>query len=327
MLYLHGIGHFHPENIIDNALLEALDIGTNEQWILERVGIHSRRTILDLDYIKETKNQDPRGVVEASCYTNAQTGAMAARMAIQRAGISPADIGMVISGTCVPDNTIPAESANIAAELGIEAFCFDLNSACTSFGVQIYFLEAMKPEALPPYILVVNPENMTKSVDYNDRNVAVLFGDGSAATVLSTTVPSGKFFSTCFCQSKPSSWSKVMIPRTGHFFQDGHAVQGFAIRKTTDSLKILQDVFPDFGDRFKFVGHQANLSMLQTVCERANIAGENHWHNVEYFGNTGCAGASTVLSEHWDDLVSGNHIAIALVGSGLTWSHMMLEII
>jgi 3-oxoacyl-[acyl-carrier-protein] synthase-3 len=326
MLYLHGIGHFHPENVIDNALLEALDIGTNEQWILERVGIHSRRTILDLDYIKKTKNQDPRGIVEASCYTNAQTGAMAARMAIQRAGISPGDIGMVVSGTCVPDNTIPAESANIAAELGIEAFCFDLNSACTSFGVQIYFLEAMKPESLPPYILVVNPENMTKSVNYSDRNVAVLFGDGSAAAVLSTTVPSGKIFSACFCQSKPSSWSKVVIPRMGHFSQDGHAVQGFAIRKTTDSLRNLQNTFPGFGDRFKFVGHQANLSMLRTVCERANIVEGNHWHNVEYFGNTGCAGAPTVLSEHWDDFVPGDHIAIALVGSGLTWSHMMLEI-
>jgi len=118
-----------------------------------------------------------------------------------------------------------------------------------------------------------------------------------------------------------------MIPRLGHFIQDGHAVQGFAIRKTTDSLRILQNSFPGLGDRLKFVGHQANLSMLRTVCERTDIAAGNHWHNVEHFGNTGCAGAPSVLSEHWDDLAPGDHIAIALVGSGLTWSHMMLEIV
>jgi 3-oxoacyl-[acyl-carrier-protein] synthase-3 len=326
MLYLHGLGHFHPENVIDNALLEALHIGTNEQWILERVGIHTRRTVLDLDYIRTTKNRDPRGAFEASCYTNAQTGAHAARMAIERAGIKAADIGLVISGTCVPDNVIPAEAASIAAELDINALCFDLNSACTSFGMQIHFLNAMKPEALPPYVLVVNPENMTKSVDYNDRGVAVLFGDGSSAAVVSSTVFSPKAFSSCFCQSKPSSWDKVVIPRMGHFRQDGHAVQGFAIRKTTDSVRMLKKQYPGQGDHFKFVGHQANLGMLRTVCERAEISDINHWHNVAYYGNTGCSGAPTVLSQRWEQLVPGDHVAIALVGSGLTWSHMMLEV-
>ncbi|MDX9746167.1 MAG: ketoacyl-ACP synthase III [Syntrophales bacterium] len=326
MLYLHGVGHFHPENVIDNTFLEALDIGSSEQWVLERVGIHSRRTVLDLDYIRTTKNEDPRGAFEASVYTNAQTGAKAARMAIERAGISPADIGLVISGTCVPDNAIPAEAASIASGLGINAICFDLNSACTSFGMQIHFLEAMRPEALPPYVLLVNPENMTKSVDYRDRSVAVLFGDGSSAAVVSTKVPAPMMFSSCFCQSKPAAWDKVIIPRMGHFHQDGHAVQAFAIRKTTDSVRMLKKQFPITNGHFKFIGHQANLGMLQTVCERAEIPEINHWHNVESYGNTGCAGAPIVLSQHWHELVPGDHVAIALVGSGLTWTHMMLGV-
>jgi 3-oxoacyl-[acyl-carrier-protein] synthase-3 len=326
MLYLHGLGHFYPENVINNAFLESLDIGTSDQWILERVGIHTRRTVLDLDYIRTTKNHDPRGVIEASLYTNAQTAAAAALMAIERAGIQAADIGLVISGTCVPDNTIPAEAASVAAELGIDALCFDLNSACTSFGVQIHFLDAMKPGALAPYILVVNPENMTKCVNYNDRNVAVLFGDASSAAVVSTTIPSAKRFTSCYCQSKPSRWDKVVIPRTGHFHQDGRAVQSFAIRKTTDSVRMLQTLFSVNGNRFQFVGHQANLGMLQTVCTRAGIAEANHWHNVEDYGNTGCAGAPSVVSQHWDDLHPENYVAIALVGSGLTWTHMMIEV-
>src|SRR4051812_8814521 len=103
MIYFHGFGHFHPENQLDNAFLESLDIGTTEQWITERVGIKSRRTVLPLDYIRATKNTDLRGAQEAALYTNAETGRRAALMALERAGLQPSDIGMVIAGGCSPD--------------------------------------------------------------------------------------------------------------------------------------------------------------------------------------------------------------------------------
>jgi 3-oxoacyl-[acyl-carrier-protein] synthase-3 len=102
MLYLHGIGHFHPENIITNRFLEELEIGTDEAWILERVGIRERRTVLPLDYIRQTKNRDPRAAHEASLYRDAQTAAAAARMALDRAGLKPSDIGLVIAGSSSP---------------------------------------------------------------------------------------------------------------------------------------------------------------------------------------------------------------------------------
>ena len=76
-LQLHGLGHAHPENEIDNKFLESLDIGTSDEWIMERVGIRSRRTAMSLDYIRETKNEDPRGAIEASYISNAQLGARA----------------------------------------------------------------------------------------------------------------------------------------------------------------------------------------------------------------------------------------------------------
>jgi len=326
MLYLHGLGHFHPENVIDNRFLEELDIGTNEDWILERVGIHTRRTVLPLDYIRMTKNQDIRAAFEAALYNNVQTGAAAARLALQRAGLTPADIGLVISGSCAPDHLTPAEAATISAELGIESPCFDINSGCSTFCMQINLLAGMKPEALPPYVLVVNPENITRSINYADRNTAVLFGDGSSAAVVSATVPSPKAFVSCFYNSNPSGWEKVSIPRLGYFQQDGNAVQRFAIRKTTESLLALKEASPVKGDRLKFVGHQANLSMLNTVCERAGILPENHWHNVERYGNTGGSGAPSVLSGHWEDLKPGHHVAISLVGAGLTWTHMLLKV-
>ncbi|MEN6320201.1 MAG: ketoacyl-ACP synthase III [Syntrophaceae bacterium] len=326
MLYLHGIGHFYPENIITNPFLEELNIGTSEEWIMERVGIRTRRTVLPLDYIRETKNRNPREAFAAGLYNNAQTGAAASRMAIARAGIKPEDIGLVISGSSAPDNVSPAEAATVAAELGIDVTCFDLNSACSSFGMQIHFLSNMKPEALPPFILVVNPENLTRCVDYSDRKSAVLFGDGSAASIVSASIPSRMAFAACASESKPSSWDKVSIPRMGYFQQDGNVVQGFAIRKTTESIRSLQDSFYVNGDRFIFIGHQANVGMLKTVCERTGINEKNHWHAVEDYGNTGCSGAPAVLSQHWDELHAGDHVAIAIVGAGLTWVSLMLKV-
>lgn len=326
MLYLHGIGAFHPENVITNRFLEELDIGTTEEWIMERVGIRTRRTVLPLEYIRQTKNTDPREAAEVALYSNASAGAAAARMAVARAGLRVEDIGMVISGSCAPDHVCPAESASIAGALGIDVTCFDINSACTSFGMQISLLSRMMPETLPPFILVVNPESLTRCVNYTDRNTAVLFGDGSAAAVLSASVPSAVSFSECFCDSKPTEWAKANIPRLEYFQQDGRAVQGFAIRKTTEAVRLLRASHPGNGNRFMFIGHQANLGMLTTVCERAEIPDRDHWHNVEEYGNTGCSGAPSVLSDHWNELRPGDHVAMALVGAGLTWVHMMLKV-
>jgi len=327
MLYLHGLGHFHPENVITNRFLSELDIGSSEEWILERVGIRTRRTSLPLDYIKTTKNQDTRAAFEASLYTNAQAGARAARIALERAGLKPEDLGLIISGSSAPDHVAPAEAATVAAELEIDVPCFDLNSACSSFAMQINFLNNMKPETLPPYILVVNPESLTHVVDYSDRRVAPLFGDGSSAAVVSASVSSKMVFESFFGDSNPLSWDKVRIPRMGHFGQDGSVVQGFAIRKTTESLRKLQETYQINSGRFKFVGHQANFGMLKTVCERCDISEEDHWHNVVDYGNTGCSSAPCVLSQHWNKFHPGDHIALVIVGSGLTWVRTMLKIL
>ena len=75
--------------------------------------------------------------------------------------------------------------------------------------------------------------------------------------------------------------------------------------------------------RFRFIGHQANMGALQTICERAGIPEAEHWYNVDMFGNTGCAGAPSVLSQHWEELNPGDRVAICIVGAGLTWVHLL----
>jgi 3-oxoacyl-[acyl-carrier-protein] synthase-3 len=324
-LYLHALGHFNPENEITNRFLEELDIGTSEQWILERVGIRSRRTALPLDYIRETRNRDTRAALEAALYTHAETGRRAAEMALTRAGVAKADIGMVIAGSSVMDMATPAEACNIARALGVEVPAFDVNSACTSFFAGLYLLSLMQPERLPPFVLLVVPEAITRSVDYTDRSSAVLWGDGTVAAVVSTQVPSRARILGNTLTSSPAGADKVVVPRVGHFKQEGRQVQMFAIKKTVVLLKQLQAQHQQEGRTLHFVGHQANLRMLESVCRQCDVPPERHHKNVERFGNTGGASAASVISMRWEQWTDTDDIAVVGVGAGLTWSSYLLR--
>lgn len=325
MLYLHALGHFHPPNIVTNRFLEDLDIGVDENWILERVGIRERRTNLSLDYIKQTKNIDPRAAAEASQYTNAETSKLATELALQRASLQPSDIGMVIAGSCSPQSLIPAEACSIAAALGISGPAFDVNSACSSFAAQLNIVNMMDPEQLPDFILLVQPESTTRRVNYTDRRTAVLWGDGTSAAILSPRRPSPNKITFATLDSDPSGWNKITISEHGHFTQDGHAVQNFAIRKTSATIENLVARCSATGDDISwFIGHQANLMMLRSVCTRMGITEESHLYNVDQFGNCGAAGAPSVLSQNWDQLSDG-WLAMAVVGSGLSWGGVLFH--
>jgi len=323
MLYIHGLGHFHPDNVIDNTFLEELDIGTSNEWIMERVGIRIRRTVLSLDYIKETQNRDPRAASEASDYSNAITGKLAGEMALKNAGLEKKQIGLVIAGGCSPETLTPAEACTIAAELGIEANAFDLNSACSSFGSQIHFLSMMNPEAIPEFILLISPENNTRSIDYTDRNSAVLWGDGTSAAVVSSRVPARAQVNFHSMTSSPKGWDKVTIRRMSYFKQDGATVQTFAIKRTVKCYREIAEMYREA--RLYFIGHQANLRMLESVCNRCEISQDKHFFNVDEFGNTGAAGAPIVLSQNWHKFKEGDRLALIVVGAGLTWASMMIE--
>jgi 3-oxoacyl-[acyl-carrier-protein] synthase-3 len=328
-LHLHGLGHFHPENEITNKFLEELDIGTNNEWIVERVGIRARRTALPLDYIRSTRNRDLRAAPEAALYTTAQLGARAAELALARAGIERSRIGMVISGSSAPAVVCPAEAAFVAKELGIEVPCFDLNSACTTFLAQLYHLSLMNPELLPDFVLIVQSEELTSVVDYSDRNTAVLFGDAAAAAIVSLRIPGRARVLCVNAQSSPAGADKVLIPRTSYFRQDGRAVQMFAIKRTREGYERLVEARRDDPEAearpLHFVGHQANLRVLEQVCERCEIPAALHHANVELHGNTGGASAPSVLSMEWEKWQAHDDVAVSVVGGGLTWARALIR--
>jgi 3-oxoacyl-[acyl-carrier-protein] synthase III len=324
-LFLHGVGHFHPENEISNRFLEELGIGTNDAWILERVGIRSRRTVLPLDYIRATLNRDVRAAPEAALYDTAELGKRAAERALARAGIAAKDVGLVIAGSCAADLSTPAEACVIAGRLGIEAPAFDVGSACTTFLAQLRLLSMMHEAALPPYVLLVVQDALTRTVDYSDRATAVLFGDGAAAAVVSTSVPGRARILHTALESDPSASDKVTIPRLAHFAQDGRAVQMFAIRKSQAEWERLKGARGEDERALHLVGHQANLRVLLTVCERAGIDPLRHHTNVELFGNTGAPSALSVLSEGFEKWGDEDDVALIGVGAGLTWGSCLLR--
>jgi 3-oxoacyl-[acyl-carrier-protein] synthase-3 len=243
-------------------------------------------------------------------------------MAFKRAQLQPADIGLVVAGSSLPRHASPADASIIAERLGIAAPCFDINAACSSWVVQLYTLARMNPDDLPPFVLVVNSESFTLSVDYRNRSNAVLIGDATTAAIVSPSVPGRARITRTLMASDPSGWRKVGVVAGGHFWQDGGAVQNFAIRKTIASLEALG---PHAGDGFYFTGHQANLMMLRSVCARTGIDDSRHLFNVDRFGNCASAGAPSVISERWSDFSPGHRAIVAVVGAGLTWGGALLE--
>lgn len=324
MLYIHGIGHYHPDNVVDNAFLESLGIDTTNEWILERVGIRERRTVLSLDYIKKTYNEHP---VESNQHSisNAVTGAHAARAAMAHAKLKPKQIGLVIAGSCTPQYSLPADACAIAAELGIMTPVFDLNSACSTFAAQMHILKNMLPEALPDYVLVVIPDNTTRAVNYRDRRTAVLWGDGTVALVVSKKIKSHMCITHTMIDSNPAGWNKVIVISGGHFTQEGQAVQRFAIKTTVGTLEKMRELSGLKPHEHYFIGHQANLMMLRSVCEKAAVPENRHLYNVEKFGNCGGAGAPIVLSQNWSRFVPNDKIIMVVVGAGLSWGGLVIE--
>jgi 3-oxoacyl-[acyl-carrier-protein] synthase-3 len=138
-----------------------------------------------------------------------------------------------------------------------------------------------------------------------------LFGDATSAAVVSTRIPSRAAVVHSMFGSDPSGCDEVTIPRLGYFGQNGGAVQKFAIKKMSALLKeAVERASPSQRERLVYIGHQANLTMLESVCRRAGLPPERHFHNIVEFGNQCAAGAPTVLSQSWERFVAGDVAAV-----------------
>jgi len=322
-----GMGYSHPDTVIDNKFLEDLDVGTNSTWILEKIGIKTRLSTLPLDYIRETRNQDPREAPNAALITPTQMGVKAAQMAIKNAGIRTEDISLVIANCCTPCQSTPSEAQRIACELGIKGQAYDVFTACPAFALHMDYLNSIKEEKFPEYVLCVSTAALTQHVNYNDRSDGAIWGDGAAAWVVSTRHKGKLKVIDTFYAADPSRAHSVVIDTFGHFRQDGRAVRDFSVRQTVRLIKRLETTFSLDWNQDIFVGHQANKTMLDQITNNRGIPEARHWYNVDEKGNQAGAGAPAVLATHWDQIKVGDKIAVAVVGAGLSWGSVLMEAI
>ena len=236
---------------------------------------------------------------------------------------------LVISGSSIPDYDIPANACIICESLGIDAMAFDANSACSSFVTNLLLASSLIKAKQYRNAAIFNIERYSTRLDFSDRSSSILFGDGATSTIIETIdddSPKGIEIIDLMMESDPRGASYVTIPVDEPFRQNGSVVQKFAISKTVEaSSKILLKNQLTAKDVDYFIGHQANLRMLQSAVARLDISQTKHLYNVDQHGNQGAAGAPSVISAHWNRFKSGDMILIAVVGSGLTWGAALLR--
>ena len=325
MLEILGMGYYHPPGVITNTFLEELGIGSESEWIVSKIGIHERRTVLPLDYIKATKNKDPQQAIPLMEISTIGMGVKAAEMALARSGIKASAVGMVLLNTCTPTGFAPTEAALLTAELGIRVPAYDVMTACPAFALHIDFLNAYEPDALPDYILCVSTAALTPRVDYSNRSDSAIWGDGAAAWIVSPR-HAGRLqvLDTSF-DADPLRCDAVVVEAYGHFHQDGRAVRDFSVRQTVRMIKRLEAQYDIRWDRDSFIGHQANGTMLEQIRNNRKIPHENHWQNVAYIGNQAAAGAPIVLAQNWENIQDDQYVVVAVLGAGLSWGAVMLK--
>lgn len=320
------MGHAHPPTEIDNGFLESLGTGLESSWIMDRIGIEARRTVLPLDYLRATHNRDPKLALEQLQQTPTELALEASQNALQQAGLTAAQVGMILVNCCTPLQTVPAEAQRLGHALGVKVRAFDVFGACPAFALHLQLLSAME-QSLPEYTLCVSTATFTAVIDYSQGSDGAILGDGAAAWIVSPRDARGLRVREARYDSDPTRCPAITLPRFGHFHQDGRAVRSFSVRRTIRELKGLRARHQLDWSRCRFIGHQANLVMLQSVCNNCKIPESNHWRNVSSLGNQAGAGAPATLSMQWSAISAGEQIAVAVVGAGLGWGSVLLEAI
>lgn len=326
-MYIVSMGSAHPEGRIDNEFLEEINSTCSAEWIREKIGIESRATSLPLEYIRETLNSDPQAAPAVATENATSLGIKAARAALERAGLRSSQIGLLICNTCRPDYCFPTQGQQIADALGIAGQSYDVMSACPAFALHMDYLNRFRSEELPDYTLCISTAALTQNVDYGDRTDSAIWGDGAAAWIVSPRHEGKLKVRETFFDGDPLRASAVVVDRFGFFHQDGRAVRDFSVRQTVRLVKRLESMFEIDWSRDVFIGHQANRTMLEQIARNRGVPDTNHWHNVTNLGNQAGAGAPAVLCERWEELKAGQRVIVAVVGAGLSWGSVMLDVV
>jgi len=341
-----GIGMYVPENIVtNNDLLKYMD--TSDEWIQERTGIKERR------YAHRTQETTTTMAVEA------------AKIAIERAGITPQDIDFIVFATICPDYYFPGCGVLLQRAMKMrEIGALDVRNQCSGFVYSLSVADQFIKTGMYKNILVIGSEKHSFGLDFSTRgrNVSVIFGDGAGAVVLQPTEKEGQGILSTHLHSDGESaemlamynpgthanhWvqepvadfnrgelgdmfmSHAMIDKAQNFpNMDGQSVFKKAIIKFPEVInECLQKNGYSTSDISLLIPHQANLRISQFVQKRLGLSDSQVFNNIEKYGNTTSASIPIALCEAWQEgrIREGDLICLAAFGSGFTWASALIR--
>ncbi len=314
-----GTGSYLPARILTNDELARM-VDTSDEWIVQRTGIRERHIAAE-------------GELTSDLATNA------ARRALESAGLTPADIDLIIVATTTPDRTFPATAVAVQTKLGMtHGAAFDIQAVCSGFVYGLTTADSMMKAGLARRALVIGAETMSRLLDWTDRTTCVLFGDGAGAVVLAREEgddpeasgvlaarlrSDGRHQDKLYADGGPSSTGTV-----GHLRMEGKEVFRHAVGMITD---VIEDSFALTGmtaDSIDwFVPHQANIRIIDASAKKLGIADEKVVRTVALHGNTSAASIPLALSVAVSDgrIRKGDIVLLEAMGGGFTWGAVLVR--
>ena len=321
---IKALATYVPPRVLTNGDLEKL-VDTTDEWIMQRVGIRERH-------------------IAGPGVATSDLGKEAAIAAIARAGLTPDDIGVIITGTVTPDMMFPSATCLIQHKIGAHhAWGFDLSAACSAFTYSLTAASQLVATGAHDHALDVGADVMSSIIDYQDRATCVLFGDGAGAVVVSAARDGegaildfeheidgsggGALFMPAGGSLRPPS-HETIDQRMHYVKQDGRAVFKFAVRKTEEiARRILTRNGLTPADLDLFVSHQANRRIIESAAEKLGLGPDKMIINIDRFGNTTAATIPLALNDAVCSgrLKKGDLVLLASVGAGFTCGAVLLR--
>lgn len=319
-----GTGSYVPKMLITNEELSK-NVETTDQWIRERTGVRQRYLMKD--------------------ETTADMAVKAAKEALSSAGISPEDIDAIVVSTVSSELILPNTACFVQEQIGaVNAFCFDINTACTGFMMAYNTVQSYIDSGLVETALIIGAEGLSKIVDWNDRGTCILFGDGAGAAIIrrnenavfDTVMKSdGSQGSALTCHNEFSNRPRKIVKNEmrqtfGTYIEmDGQRIFKFAVKQVPECINELMNKMEITKDDIDiFVLHQANLRICQAIAKRLKVSMDKVPTNVGRYGNTSSACIPILLDELYKtgQLKEGQKIIMSGFGAGVTLAATYLEV-
>jgi 3-oxoacyl-[acyl-carrier-protein] synthase-3 len=298
-----GCGIAVPDKIVTNDDLAA-SLDTSNSWIVERTGIRQRHI----------------------GGTTSGLAIEAGQAALDAAGLTAADIAHLMLATTTPDSIVPGTAPTVQDALGIAGGAFDINAACSGFVYGVVVGAGLIAAGSGP-ILLIGSETLSKITDWDDRSLAVIVGDGAGAIVLEPIDGPGQLISWNL-NSDGSLRHLLKCEHGGFLFMDGKEVFRKAVRAVVESAeRAMADAGLGPDDVSLLVPHQANLRIIQAVCQRLGIPEERAVSVIDRYGNTSSASIPLALYDALvnDRVHNGDHLLLTGFGGGMTWASAVIR--